>query len=166
MIQKTALLAVFFLLLPMIQFGVQADAESLNLLKNSTFTDLEGNKIDLNQYKGKVLFLNFWASWCAPCIMEIPSLNRIHERFTPRGLELLSLSLDSQYGLTRIKDIATRQRMQYKVGKADTEMVNELKIFAIPMSYLYGKDGKVIRKYMGPPNPTQLLKDIEQALKN
>lgn len=144
--------------------NVKAGPEELVQIKNNTYTNLEGKVVKLSKYKGKVLFLNFWASWCGPCIMEIPSLNRFYSRYHPRGLEVLSLSLDTEYSLTRIKDIAQRTRMRYKIGKANQEMINEMKIFAIPTSYLYGKDGKLIQRYMGPPNPAQITKDIEAAL--
>lgn len=144
--------------------NANAGPETLIQIKNNSYTDLEGKTSKLSKYKGKVLFLNFWASWCGPCIMEIPSLNRVYDRYHPRGLELLSLSLDTEYSITRIKDITQRTRMRYTIGKANPQMINEMKVYAIPTSYLYGKDGKLIQRYMGPPNPEQITKDIEAAL--
>ena len=167
MIRNSLFLVIAFLLIATVPYSIAAnEIKSISQVQNATFVDLDGNNQDIVQFKGKVLLLNFWASWCAPCIIEVPSLNRMHEKYSPRGLELLSLSLDTQFGLTRIKDIAKQHRMRYAVGKAETAMINELKIYAIPMSYLVGKDGKIIRRYMGPPNPSQLQQDIEKALGN
>ncbi len=159
------LLLTFLILLSALCTLAFAGHKSIRELKTTEFTDLEGQKRDLQEYRGKVFLLNFWASWCAPCLMEVPDLNKVHERYQPRGFELLSLSLDSEFGLTKIKDIAQRSRMRYKVGKAHKDMVEDLKIYAIPMSILYGKDGTVIKQFMGPPNAAVLKKEIEQALK-
>lgn len=164
MTKRSFLLLTFLALVTIFCTIALAAPKSLRELKTTFFTDLDGNKRDLMEYRGRVLLLNFWASWCAPCLMEVPELNRMHERYQPRGLELISLSLDTEYGLTRIKDIAQRSRMRYSVGKAHKEMVEDLKIYAIPMSILYGKDGTMIKQFMGPPNPTVLKKEIEQAL--
>jgi len=162
--RRTLILAIILIFCVVCPSFAGSDNKSLDEIKNQTYLDLDGKKRNVGEFKGKVLLVNFWASWCAPCYMEIPTLNKIHQQHSPRGLIILSLSLDSQFGLTRIKDIAKQKRMKYTVGKADEKMVNEMKIFAIPMSFLFGKDGKMIRQYMGPPNEDQLRKDIKEAL--
>lgn len=160
------LILILTLVLMVVFFAAVAlgDAQTVNDIKNPKYMTLDGKTLDLKDYNGKVLLLNFWASWCMPCLMEIPSFNKIYDKYRPRGLEMLALNVDTDQGLTRIKDISKKARIQYKVGKAQKEMIGELKIFAIPTSYLFGKDGKLIRKYTGPPSPEQLKTDIEKAL--
>jgi thiol-disulfide isomerase/thioredoxin len=164
--RKSLALTVFLITLLALVGSSSAVSQlaSMESITNPTYTDMSGNKKDVNEYKGKVLLLNFWASWCGPCIMEVPGLNKVHEQYKTKGFEILSLSLDSQFGLTRIKDVAQRSRMKYTIGKAHTEMLGELQINAIPMSLLFGKDGTLVRKYTGPPHAEILKKDIEAAL--
>ncbi len=144
--------------------AISGDPGSLMEMKHTKYTALDGAAKDFKDYKGKVVLVNFWASWCAPCIMEVPHLNSVYKRFHPKGFELLSLSVETQYGVTKIKNISVKAKMEYSLGKANMDTLNELNIFAIPTSMLFGKDGKLIRKFTGPPNPGVLEKDIEVAL--
>jgi thiol-disulfide isomerase/thioredoxin len=137
---------------------------SLNLIVNDKFELVDGTGKRLADYKGKVFLLNFWASWCGPCFMEIPQLNKTHEKYKSKGLEVISLSVESQLGLTKIDQIGKKAKMAYTIGRANEKMVQELKIFAIPISFLFGRDGKLVSRYMGPPPPGKLDEDIQSAL--
>ena len=162
--RRSSIIAGIVFCLLIVTMAAPTSALDIKGLKNQAFTDLEGNKKTLGDYQGKVVLLNFWASWCSPCLMEIPGLNRVYERYQSRGFEILGLSLDSGYSLTKIKDLSTRHRIRYKVGKAEAGMVNELNIMAIPVSYLFDKNGKMIQQFMGQPNHEALTKAIEAAL--
>ncbi len=112
-------------------------------------SDDQGLGVSLDDYDGKVVLLNFWATWCPPCIQEMPSLNRTYERFREDGLVVLGVSVDEdadEYsrflrnaGVTfpTVRDPERRVSTRYGTMK-------------YPESYLISRSGRVLRKYIGP----------------
>lgn len=164
MLKKYKILPILITLICLLPVFAFSAASSLDGITNTKYTALDGKTKDIKDLKGKVFLLNFWASWCAPCMMEVPHLNKVYNEYNSKGFELLSLSVDSQFGLTKIKDISNKAKMKYLLGKASMDTINELNIFAIPTSMLFGKDGKVIQTFRGPPDTVTLEKAITAAL--
>ena len=114
-------------------------------------TSDEGSGVSLADYRGKYVLLNFWATWCPPCVEETPSLNRLHQELSDRGLVVLGVSVDEQkqaydeflqrFGITfpTVRDPEMSVSTRYGTHK-------------YPESYLIDREGRVVRRYVGPEN--------------
>ena len=114
---------------------------------NLTVKDLDGNLINMKDYKGKVIFLNFWATWCMPCVAELPSINNLFNQFKDDVVFLLI----SNESLEKVKSYHTKK--EYKVpfhiidneGKIPNLYYHE----SIPYTVLINKNGKIIKTTVG-----------------
>jgi thiol-disulfide isomerase/thioredoxin len=120
--------------------------------------DLDGKELSLEAYKGKVVLLNFWATWCGPCRAEIPSLIRIQEAYKDR-LQIIGMDVDDD-DEERLRAFAKNQGINYPV--ATTSVPVRLAyggIAALPTMFIINQDGKVVQKHVGLFNPA--LYEIE-----
>jgi thiol-disulfide isomerase/thioredoxin len=115
------------------------------------FADLEGHAVRLADFKGRVVLLNFWATWCAPCIREMPSLDRLQAALKARGLSVLAVSLD-RGGAKVIVPFAKRLRLEH-IGlyhDATGALVKAFGITGLPTSFLIDRRGRIVGAYPGP----------------
>ena len=111
--------------------------------------DVDGNQVSLSSYKGKVVLLNFWATWCGPCKAEIPGFVRLQEKYRDQ-LVIVGYSVDDT--AEKAKAYAAEYKMNYPIllgeGREDVQDAYG-PIWGIPASFIISKDGKVCRKHMG-----------------
>ncbi len=108
--------------------------------------DIAGKAIDLAEYKGKVLLIDFWATWCGPCMAELPNVIAAYEKFHGKGFEILGISLDEDREAFD-KCIADRKmtwRHHFDGKGWKNEVAQAYGVNSIPATYLVGKDGKVV----------------------
>jgi peroxiredoxin len=107
--------------------------------------DINGKSLTLADYKGKVVLLDFWATWCMPCKVEMPNVLRIHEKFNKKGFEIIGISLDSdRAALDRYIKAQNMTWPQYFDGRGWQNGVAEIyKVRSIPATYLIDKQGKI-----------------------
>lgn len=110
---------------------------------NFTLTADNGHTISLNNFGGKVLLLNFWASWCPPCVEETPSLSALAKQFGPKGLVVLAVSVDDKESAYR--EFVQRFHPDFLTVR-DQKVHEEYGTFVYPESYIIGSDGRVLRK--------------------
>jgi cytochrome c biogenesis protein CcmG/thiol:disulfide interchange protein DsbE len=109
-----------------------------------------GAVITPKEFGGKVLILNFWASWCTPCVQEMPSLNQIQQMFGPQGLVVLGVNVDSKEELYR--NMLKRFQITFQTVRDPEENINyHYGTYKIPESYIIDRNGKVVQKYAGLP---------------
>lgn len=130
--------------------------------------DLEGKQVKLSEFKGKVLLVDFWATWCEPCITEIPHFNKLHAMYQPRGLEIVGVTLDSG-SANDVRKHVSKHKIQYRVLMGNDKVSNQYDILGFPTTYLIGRDWTVFRKYVGVRSGKEqkaaaLEKDIESLL--
>jgi peroxiredoxin len=124
-----------------------ADAKPANF--DFTFKDLDGKSVSLSSYKGKVVLLNFWATWCGPCKAEIPGFVELQAKYKDK-LTVVGLSVDDPADKARA--FATEYKVNYPILLADgDETVQDAygPIWGIPASFIISKDGRVCRKHLG-----------------
>jgi len=112
--------------------------------------DLNGKKVELKQFKGKIIFLNFWATWCGPCKEEMPSMEVLHKQFREKKFVLLTISVDYE-GEKPVQEFINKNRYTFSVlldPKSETLDLFEVK--GIPTTFLIDKKGKMIGKAIGP----------------
>ena len=115
-----------------------------------TLQDASAQPHRLSDYRGKVVLLNFWASWCGPCRQEMPSLETFYQRYQNRGLVVLGVSVDED-GWDAIRSFLNRVPVSVPILLDETQQVSELyRSFQIPESYLIDARGMVRAKWVGP----------------
>jgi len=117
---------------------------------NFSLPDLEGKNVSLTDYKGKVVLLNIWATWCDPCVAEMPSMEKLYQELKHEDFELLAVSLDES-GAEVVKPFLEKHKLGFPV-LLDTkgEIKNLYEATGIPESFIIDKDGMIVEKIIGP----------------
>jgi cytochrome c biogenesis protein CcmG, thiol:disulfide interchange protein DsbE len=124
-----------------------------------------GKPITRSDFGGKLLVLNFWATWCPPCIQELPSLNEFQERMRAKGVVVLGISLDKNE--QAYKQFLDRAKVSFVTARdPEANISSSYGTFKYPETYVIGPDGKVLEKFIGPENwmNPELLARIEKHL--
>ncbi len=119
---------------------------------NFSLKDLNGKNVEFKNFKGKVVFLNFWATWCGPCKGEMPSLEALYQQFKGKDFVFLSISVDYE-GVRPVKEYIEKNRYTFPVlidAKCETLDLYEVK--GIPTTFIIDKKGRMIGKAIGPRN--------------
>jgi peroxiredoxin len=117
---------------------------------NFTITTSAGQQISPRNFGGRVLVLNFWASWCAPCVEEAPSLNEFAKTFKDSGVVVLGVSVDRKQQF--YENFVQRFHVSYPTARdPDENLSYRYGTYKIPESYIIDRNGKVVRKYAGLP---------------
>jgi cytochrome c biogenesis protein CcmG/thiol:disulfide interchange protein DsbE len=129
-----------------------------------TVTTQNGTRISLDQFGGKVLLLNFWATWCAPCVQEVPSLNQLQKQLGNSGLVVLGVSVDRSE--SAYATFLKRFNIVFPTSRDPQEDISaSYGTYRFPESYLIDKNGKVLQKYIGPPEKGWTDPEIVNSLK-
>jgi cytochrome c biogenesis protein CcmG/thiol:disulfide interchange protein DsbE len=116
---------------------------------NFRLTNLEGKEVSLAGEKGKVVFLNFWATWCVPCKAEMPSMEKLYHDYKDKGLEILAVSNDIQ-GEKVVKPFIEKMGVSYPVLMDPDFHVNEKYLIrTVPTSIIVGRDGVITNILVG-----------------
>ncbi len=108
----------------------------------------EGRTISPADFGGKVLVLNFWATWCAPCVQEIPTLDSLQRHFAGAGLVVLGVSVDTDQNAYR--QFLTRNPVSFLTARENTQKINaDYGTFQYPETYIIDRSGKVVKKIIG-----------------
>ena len=114
-----------------------------------TARDLTGRAVKFGELRGKVVLLNFWATWCPPCRKEMPSMEGLHQRYQDRGLVVLALSQD-QASSKEVKAFLDGLKLTFAVWHDRDGLVGrQYSIPGVPASYLIGRDGRVAYRALG-----------------
>jgi cytochrome c biogenesis protein CcmG/thiol:disulfide interchange protein DsbE len=117
---------------------------------NFTITTTAGDQVTPRNFGGKVLVLNFWASWCAPCVQEAPSLNEFAKTLKDSGVVVLGVSVDRNEQL--YQNFVKHFGLAYPLARDPEENLSyRYGTYKIPESYIIDRNGKVVRKYAGLP---------------
>jgi peroxiredoxin len=128
-------------------------------------TNLSGKTLRLSDFKGKVVLLDFWATWCPPCREEIPDLIRLQQQYASQGFTVLGIALDEE-GATVVKPVAQRLGINYPVVVGNTQVAAAYGgIEAIPTTFIVGRDGKILTTYVGAQAASTFQQDIDPALR-
>ena len=138
---------------------------ALKPLPAISLMDFDGKAINADKYKGNIVVLDFWATWCGPCIVEIPGYNKLQAKYADKGVKIIGVTMASGE-VKEVKPFVERYRMKYTILMGDDSQTFDLNIIGFPTTYLVTREGKVFAKYIGA-NPRKLEKiesDIQKLL--
>jgi peroxiredoxin len=130
-----------------------------------TVKDMNGADVRLADYKGKVILLNYWATWCGPCKVEIPDLIALYDRYRDKGFVVLGVSQDDDP--ETLRTFATTFKMNYPVlvGRDHPDLLDaQGPLWGLPTTYLIGRDGSVCTKHLGPATKQDFEREITPLL--
>jgi thiol-disulfide isomerase/thioredoxin len=137
------------------------------------FKDLEGKQVALSDLKGKVVFLNFWATWCDPCRIEIPWLIEMQAKYGPQGFTVVGVAMDDE-GKSVVAPFLEKERfdvngqklpISYPILLGSDDAAEKFGgILGYPTSFLLSRDGRIIEKFQGLQSEDELIKGVESQL--
>jgi peroxiredoxin len=140
-----------------------ANAKVANL--DFTMKDMNGRDVKLADFKGKVILLDFWATWCGPCKYEIPGFVELQKRYGSRGLQVIGVSVDDT--MDKLQPFARKYNINYPIlqglGHDDVQEAYG-PIWGIPINFIISRDGKICAKHTGLP-PTE-GQPLEKAVRD
>ena len=126
-------------------------------------TDLTGRRIDLKSYRGKVVLLNFWATWCAPCQVELPRFEAWQRKYGANGLQVIAVSMDD--GDAQVRRTARRLHLEFPVVMGDAKLGEAYGgVLGLPVTFLIGRDGVVAAKLKGETDLVALERHVKKLL--
>jgi len=149
--------------------------EDINKAPDFTLKAIDDSTFTLSELEGKVVLINFWATWCGPCRMEIPEFNELYENYHERGFELLGISISDTK--KQLKNYTNSYKVEYPLLYGSTKDLNKITkdyggVYAVPSSFLIGRNGNIIWSYPGailknydPQTFADLIYKIEKELK-
>ncbi|MBI4289904.1 MAG: TlpA family protein disulfide reductase [Betaproteobacteria bacterium] len=144
-----------------------ADNAALAQLTSSTLRDLSGDPRRLSEWNGKVLVVNFWATWCEPCRQEVPALVRIQSRFEANGLVIAGIAIDS---VDKVREFSKQYGINYAVlvgGLDAIELIRGLgnRTGGLPFTLVLDRQGKLVTTHLGRISEAELEQAVKPLLK-
>ncbi|MBZ5584672.1 MAG: redoxin family protein, partial [Acidobacteriia bacterium] len=124
---------------------------------------LDGGTVDSAALSGKVVVVNFWATWCVPCIQEIPSFNKLHREFGGKGVVVLGVSMDDE-GKARVEPFLKKHPMDYTVALGSDELNRKFGLDSLPVTVVFDRAGKQVQRFEGFTEEAKLQAAVQAAL--
>lgn len=131
-----------------------------------TFKDLDGQPRAMREWEGQLVVVNFWATWCAPCVEEMPDLQRVHSEYSARGVTVVGLGIDSPSALKRFRDEHKLALPLFAAGAAGSELGKTLgnASGSLPYTVLIDRKGRIVRARLGQIRPAELRSWLDAQL--
>lgn len=136
---------------------------SLRPAPDFTLTGLTGDKVSLSDYRGKVVLLDFWATWCAPCKEEIPHFVDLQNRYGERGLQIIGVSMDDDEKLVR--EFQEQFRMNYPVAIGSAKLAEQYGgVLGLPITFVIDSEGRIVSRHIGQTSADVFEAEIRRLL--
>jgi cytochrome c biogenesis protein CcmG, thiol:disulfide interchange protein DsbE len=159
------LLGAYFVRQRLRHDGSQRPLVHGRLAPDFSLLQLDGRPLQLSAYRGKVVLLDFWATWCDPCRDEIPRFVDLENKYGPQGLQIIGVSMDDSPD--PVRDFSQRVKMNYPVVMGNAE-IGQLYggVLGLPIVFLVGRDDRIHAKYVGAMDSSVLEKEIVTLLQS
>jgi cytochrome c biogenesis protein CcmG/thiol:disulfide interchange protein DsbE len=125
---------------------------------------LEGRDASLADYKGKVVLVDFWATWCKPCVAAMPDLQKLHDRLSARGFAVVGVSID-ETGAKAVSPFLQKRKVTYPVVLDGTSTWKTWGVRAIPAMFLVDQKGTIVKQWTGKANKKEVERAVTELLK-
>lgn len=125
--------------------------------------DVSGKTVRLSDFKGRVVLVDFWATWCVPCLEELPDLKALYAKHKDLGFTIVGLSMDEE-GRELLAPFIKENQVPYPILLAGLEPLDGYPVRGLPTAYLIDRRGFIVKKYFGFKFPEQLEKDVSALL--
>ncbi len=160
-----AITSIVALLALVIAINASVASDDSSLAPDFRLKDLSGGDISLSDYEGKVLYLNFWATWCPPCRAEIPDFIEFYNEFKNQGLEILGVSVD-QMSTDKVLAFVKANRMNYPVAMYTMELIEDYQPGdSIPTTIVIDRKGMIRHKQVGMMSKEMLIRIFQEVSK-
>ncbi|MGA8030489.1 MAG: TlpA disulfide reductase family protein [Bryobacteraceae bacterium] len=142
-----------------------SSSKDRKLAPDFTLNDANGTPVKLSEYRGKVVLLNFWATWCGPCQVEIPWFIEFEQQYKSKGFEIIGISTDED-GWSAVKPYIAEHKMNYRVLLGNESVVQLYGDFdALPVTFIIDRDGKfAFSPHIGLAGKNEYLSEIQSLL--
>jgi peroxiredoxin len=146
------------------QTEVSQSSSQLKAAPDFTLKDANGSSVKLSDYRGKVVLLNFWATWCVPCKIEIPWFMEFEQQYKNKGFAVLGVAMDDD-DWAAVKPYMAAKKMNYRVVMGSDSVATEYGgIEALPTTFVINQDGRIVASHIGLINKDDYLKEIQGLL--
>ncbi|MFZ0819256.1 MAG: TlpA disulfide reductase family protein [Candidatus Acidiferrales bacterium] len=151
------------------QAGVPGAQQENSIISRLTFKDLNGKVVNIEDYRGKVVWLDFWQTWCEPCKIEIPWLIEFQTKYASRGFTVIGVAGDPE-GLSKVAPFLQKERfdvngqqlaINYPIVLGTDAIADRFGVDALPTGLLISRDGHLIKTTVGLVDRDEIAKDIE-----
>jgi thiol-disulfide isomerase/thioredoxin len=166
MLAAVSALAAGFWLHPWNRGAPDPDAGSVARLMAASLPDMEGKSQALAQWRGKVMVVNFWATWCSPCLEEIPEFVRMQEKLGNQGLQFVGIAIDNP---EKVVEFAAKFRMNYPILLGEMDAIELARAAGnesggLPFTVIVDREGRLIGTELGGLNEQKLTQIIQPAM--
>jgi peroxiredoxin len=143
--------------------GRKASLEAGDRAPEFSLRDMDGKAVSLSDYRGRVVVVEFWASWCEPCRVAIPEMNSIYEKYKDRAV-LLAISVDRD--ISDVASVIEEEKILYPVLFDDRDVNRAYRVSAVPSTFLINKSGRIAEVHKGysPETAHEISKAVEGLL--
>ena len=139
-------------------------AASGNAAPDFTVTDIDGRKLTLSDLKGKVVLLDFWATWCTPCRAEIPHFVEMQNKYGPQGFQVIGISMDDD--AKPVREFYQQYKMNYPVAVGDDKLADQFGgVMGLPVNFLIDREGRIHSKHLGATDVSVFDEEVTALLK-
>jgi peroxiredoxin len=129
-------------------------------------TDLDGNNLRLADLRGKAVLLNFWATWCPPCKIEMPWFVDLQKQYGPQGLQIVGVAMDEGNAHDAVAKFAKEMGLNYTVLLGNDKVADQYGgVDALPTTFYIGRDGKIVTRVFGLVSHREIEDNVRAALK-
>ena len=132
------------------------------LAPDFTLSRIDGGEVTLSELRGKVVILDFWATWCPPCVKGIPEFVELYNEYKAQGLDVIGISVDR--GPSPVQKFVAKNNVNYPVVMADRKVADAYQPAYIPTTYILDRDGKIVTKVVGYNPKSFFVSEIKGLL--